>query len=68
MSRAHPGESENYKRKKDTRDLRERERTLLRKAQEEYKIRYGKLNISNREIDRKYLELIKNEIRQREQY
>ena len=62
MSRAHPGESENYKHKKNTRESRTFKRNLLRRSQEEYRIRFGKPNISLREMERKKIVFIMKDL------
>lgn len=64
MSRAHPGQSEDYKRKKETRKNREEQLELLRLAQKVYKVRTGQKNIRGTEMNRTKLNRIRDEIKQ----
>lgn len=64
MSRAHPGESEDFKRKIETKKRRQEKLQLLRDAQEIYKQRYNTPNIKGCKMTRKIIEKIKEEIKQ----
>lgn len=64
MSRAHPGQSEEYKKKKETRRNRESNLNLLRLAQKVYKIRTGQRNIRGTDMNRTKLNKIREEIKQ----
>ena len=63
MSRAHPGQSEDFQRKKETRNKRSGELKILRKAQEVYRIRLGQPNIRGTEMNRTKLNKIRQEIK-----
>ena len=62
MSRAHPGSSESYQKKKDIRKMREYNRAILREAQRRYRIRRGSQDIKNIEMNRAKLVIIKDEV------
>ena len=62
MSRAHKGESIAFKEKRQKRELRTYHRDLLRRAQKKYREMFG-THIQNKNMRRKNLEIIKNELR-----
>lgn len=64
MSRAHPGQSEEYKKKKETRRSREESLALLRLSQDVYKVRTGQKNIRGTDMNRTKLNKIREEIKQ----
>jgi hypothetical protein len=64
MSRAHPGQSEEYKKKKETRRNREANLNLLRLAQKVYKVRTGQRNVKGTDMNRTKLNKIREEIKQ----
>ena len=61
MSRAHPGMSNDYQKKKDTRNQRERDRALLREAQNRYRLLHG--NIETTLMNRTKLKNLREEIK-----
>ena len=63
MSRAHKGKSIAFKEKREKREQRKYLRDLLRRAQMKYREKFG-VHIKNKNMRRKYLEIIKNELRQ----
>jgi hypothetical protein len=63
MSRAHPGESVEYKKKKETRSIRAIDLSLLRKAQDIYRVRTGQKTIKGTDMNRTKLNKIREEIK-----
>lgn len=63
MSRAHPGQSEDYKRKKETRRNREDNLNMLRLAQTVYRMRTGQKSIRGTDMNRTKLNKIREEIK-----
>lgn len=64
MSRAHPGESLDYKKKKETRQGREEQLRMLRLAQDVYRVRTGDMNIKGTDMNRTKLNKIREEIKE----
>lgn len=65
MSRAHPNQSEEYRKKKETRMSRELTLVCLREAQKIYRQRYGCPKLKSVKMDRTKLKTIRNEVREK---
>jgi hypothetical protein len=63
MSRAHPGQSEDYKKKKETRHGREEALRLLRLSQDIYRKRNNELDVRGTDMNRTKLNKIRDEIK-----
>ncbi|CAI2359994.1 unnamed protein product [Moneuplotes crassus] len=64
MSRAHPGQSTEYRQKKQTRNGRQDKLRLLRKAQRVYRVRDKCPNIKGTDMNRTKLNKIRDQIKQ----
>lgn len=64
MSRAHPGQSEDYKKKKETRYSREEDLRLLRLSQKIYRDRFNEPDIRGTDMNRTKLNKIRDEIKE----
>ena len=64
MSRAHPGQSEDYKKKKETRHGREDDLRLLRLAQDVYRQRFNAHEVKGTDMNRTKLNKIREEIKE----
>ena len=64
MSRAHPGKSDDYKKKKATRDKRSGTLKLLRSSQNIYRKRFNCPNIETTAMNRTQLNKIRAEIQE----
>ena len=62
MSRAHPGLSQDYRKKKETRKNREKKLEVLRLAQKLYRVRAGNKSMKGIEMNRTKLNKYRDEI------
>lgn len=65
MSRAHPGQSEVFRKKLETRIKRQLHLLSLREAQKIYRLRYGCPKLKTTKMDRAKLQVIRKEVREK---